>query len=256
MSKVLTASDKVIKSRGIYNALDTDFLVGVLNSPWFNRIWTVQELVLSQEASVLCGTKCISWESFNACILWLECYESIFAARHDPKTTSNPATFNVYLACYIGYRTFCDSLPKDTETAEPVRRMTETPKDVRSKKATDPRDKVYGVYGLLENQGLPTVDYDRAVRDVYTDITIASIKGKDSLRVLHGACLPRLVYGLPSWVSDWSNASLYQPLDFSHRTPRSPTCKFDGYKLSVARIFIEKVGDIAHSTSISTANYR
>ena len=134
--------------------------------------------------------------------------------------------------------------------------MSRTFKDLRSKNTSDPRDKVYGVYGLLNTEGLPPVNYNRTVRDVYTDITVASIKREHSLRVLCEASLPRLIPNLPSWVPDWTNTSFFQPLRCLHISPRLPVYDFGTYKLSVSGLFVDKMADIAISTSVSTANYR
>jgi hypothetical protein len=87
----------VVQSRGIYDAVDTDFLVDILNLPWFSRTWTVQKLVLARKAFVLCGTKSLLWESFDEHVWGLQAYERFLAPKHDPENTSNPAMFHDYL---------------------------------------------------------------------------------------------------------------------------------------------------------------
>jgi hypothetical protein len=76
--------------------------------------------------------------------------------------------------------------------------------------ATDPRDKIYGLYGLasisnIEQLGMP-VDYHSKAPELY--ITIASPLlstpfGLDILSVPRPLD-PSRVPGLPSWVPDWS----------------------------------------------------
>jgi hypothetical protein len=194
IGNILTVADKVVESRGVYDAVDTDFMIDLLNLPWFSRTWTVQELVLARNAFVLCGTKCLQWKRLESTVAWPEDYENRHAWSKDPGNTSNPATFISYLKCYTEHEKLRE---QGGEGWMPIEAALEL---VRSKNATDPRDKVYGVYGLLIEKTLPQVDYHRSIRDVYTDITMVGLQRMRSLRILYLVCLPRLVPDLPSWV--------------------------------------------------------
>jgi hypothetical protein len=44
----------------IYEGLETQ----ILARPWFARVWIFQELLLSHDPWVQCGTKCLKWEIF------------------------------------------------------------------------------------------------------------------------------------------------------------------------------------------------
>lgn len=44
----------------------------LMRRPWFQRIWVIQEVVLSQQIIVMCGTRCISWADlalFSFCMV-------------------------------------------------------------------------------------------------------------------------------------------------------------------------------------------
>jgi hypothetical protein len=45
----------------------------------------------------------------------------------------------------------------------------------RSKKATNLKDEVYGVNGLLGDAKLPEVNYNCKTRDIYVDIIVAAV---------------------------------------------------------------------------------
>jgi hypothetical protein len=238
----------VVESRGIYDAIDTDFITDVLNLPWFSRTWTVQELYLARNAMILCGTKCLLWTHFRDSLVWLHGYENSLPAGRDPGNISNPAEFRRFFACYDN--------PANSSRGPQDVPISATLALVRSKRATDPKDKVYGVYGLLGDQKLPEVNYNCRTQDVYIDIAAADIRCSHSLRVLRDGCLQHLVPNLPSWVPDWSNTSFFQPLVDTWVSDQSPVYKLDGRKLSIAGIFIDTILDIAPSTSVSTADYR
>lgn len=43
-------------------------LLALMQRPWFNRRWIVQEISLTRRASLLCGTRSVSWENFSAAV--------------------------------------------------------------------------------------------------------------------------------------------------------------------------------------------
>ena len=51
---------------------DGQSLCDVLNREWFQRAWTFQEIVLSPEAIMICGTKSFHWETLVCAIVALE----------------------------------------------------------------------------------------------------------------------------------------------------------------------------------------
>src|SRR4051794_26637179 len=40
----------------------------ITTMPWFRRVWTIQELVLAKDASMMCEGWEVSWEDFQAAI--------------------------------------------------------------------------------------------------------------------------------------------------------------------------------------------
>jgi hypothetical protein len=57
---------------------ETQMLESLLSRPWFNRIWVLQEAVLSKTAVVYCGEKSMPWDGikhfkhFNASVKWVD----------------------------------------------------------------------------------------------------------------------------------------------------------------------------------------
>lgn len=81
--------------------------------------------------------------------------------------------------------------------------------DLNQLRASDAKDKVYGVYALSKKLGvpLPSVDYTKSVAQVYADAASAVIIWSSSLTVLRNACTPKRIADLASWVPDWDDAS-------------------------------------------------
>ena len=50
----------------------------ILASPWFQRVWTIQEVAFSRKAVVLCGQSEISWENLKASL------DLLNSAHHNP----------------------------------------------------------------------------------------------------------------------------------------------------------------------------
>lgn len=85
----------------------------------------------------------------------------------------------------------------------------------RSQESTDPKDKVYALYGLLQqlNISLPEPDYSNkhSLEDTYLGFTHSIIQWHRSLDILLEAAGP---WGhAPSWVPDWSRS--YQRVQYS-----------------------------------------
>jgi hypothetical protein len=171
------------------------------------------------------------------------------------RSLSNPASFWDDTECY---RTFFDLL----KNHDAILTISATLKLARPKSSTDKRDKVYGLYGILNQKqipGLPEVDYSRTVQDVYTEIATAAIRVEKSLDVLYQVCLQPAIPGLPSWVPDWSNTAFFRPIrvqGYRAAGPSPALYSFDGQQLLVSGVLIDEVCQVATSTSVAMGNFR
>jgi hypothetical protein len=159
-------------------------LESLLSRPWFNRIWVLQEAVLSKTAVVYCGEKSIPWDGikyfkyFNAIAKWVDYLPHVIGRR---EVTAND--------------TFAVEFQTLTELLE-----------ARHCESTDPRDKIYALLPLLSHAGInPNIipDYGLSPTHVYTDVAtyLMNSVGLELLCAVNGQSqLP----DLPSWVPDWS----------------------------------------------------
>lgn len=84
---------------------------------------------------------------------------------------------------------------------------------LRHFKSTDPRDKLYGLVGLLNPDDVVEADYAKSSEQVFTDIAVQHLQS-GSLNILchcvessHPKSLD-----LPSWVPDWTRPGWAEPL--------------------------------------------
>jgi hypothetical protein len=76
----------------------------------------------------------------------------------------------------------------------------------RSHQASEPRDKVFALYGIFQRfqAYLQAPDYLRTVESIYLEASASAIKTDRSLRVFEGLTGVSK-YDLPSWSPDWSD---------------------------------------------------
>ena len=122
----------------------------ILNNPYFSRLWIVQELVLAKEIIVRIGNNEIAWDA-----LILACSPHMLLCTEDDLDSH-----------LTGSSTILDRLHaarvKEPDISSAVNAFC-------GQKCADPRDKLYGLYGLLgwSNRGHPWISYDSPVRQVF-----------------------------------------------------------------------------------------
>ncbi|KAM0441256.1 hypothetical protein ACHAPT_000563 [Fusarium lateritium] len=157
----------------------------LLQRDWFQRTWVLQEIILASSQSIIqCGRSQMPWLIFNNAV------------------------------CSLQSRGACFSESFQEALVAPVR-MSPDPKpraivDIllryRAHQTSDPRDKVYGLLGLLppEFRQKITPQYDAPVAKVYTDLALALIEHTRRLDLL-GAWNSEKTENAecPSWVLDF-----------------------------------------------------
>jgi Heterokaryon incompatibility protein (HET) len=175
--------------------------------PWFRRVWVIQEIVFVAQSRlptlVLCGNANLSWEEL---------------ARVAKGITSLGFHFqygdgNLQDLGYMAIQ-LMENL-RNVSTDHPSRRPLTMLQFTRESGATDPRDRIFALYGLLShdeaNDRLLLPDYSKDVQDVYINVAIHSLRSTNTLCLLQSLpwTLPQNggfggISSLPSWVPDWS----------------------------------------------------
>ena len=183
------------------------------STPYFSRVWILQETVCGVENSWLfCGDKKISWHVLETTVRWIggQDWPTRISARKFARSNSLKGDCWAMLTAHIDVRLI--TLYKESKTGIELLLSA-----ARRFHATDPRDKIIGVLGLAEDVGpgkrfnvIPS--YKKPVADFYRDVTASLIQQGHSLYLLGEIEDPvfRQVPGLPSWVPDYS-VTTYRP---------------------------------------------
>jgi hypothetical protein len=186
-----------------------EYLRNIRQSPWagmidllcrdyFDRLWVIQEIVLSSKAVVVCGNHQIEWKIFYETAMCL----NILGSESLPKAV-DPAhdrffgrVLDISLLGQLSFHRVNVSLPHI------VRYFP-------ASKVTDPRDYVYGYLGILDSHSVRHeihVDYSSTVEEVFRKATESVIIEERGLRCFSDQTIepnskPRAA--MPSWVRDW-----------------------------------------------------
>ncbi|CZR69106.1 uncharacterized protein PAC_19007 [Phialocephala subalpina] len=186
-------------------------LQDLLNRPYWYRLWIIQELVLGSSALVLrCGDSFINWTTFCQGIgilfdyLWtvkdsLLHYE-IYKRSDFPNRPTEWLTTSLHLVHQDLW-----ALSHCEEQGRAHLRFDRLLNVANSTNSRDPRDKVYGLIGLMDPiiaaQLVP--NYESPPSKVYASVAkifVLTYANLDPLREGN----PWSCFGTPSWAADWT----------------------------------------------------
>ena len=153
---------------------------------WFSRIWVVQEVG-------------VAWDDIDVCrgpynVEWRNMLQTIFYLHY---------------TCNVPF----PSIDKITKL-EVIRlgfsdgrrsRLCDLMYECRYRQASNPRDKIYGLYGLMGDQEneFTKPDYSKSIEEIYAHITFHFITQAKSLNPICGQQRFGKRKELPSWVPDY-----------------------------------------------------
>lgn len=187
---------------------------------WFRRIWIKQEIILAQDILVLCGEWLIPWKhivavskfladtqwnrtlveimkgkGINMCAREHQHSDSSFPEHHWART---PAQMDLLRTnVQSGAALYSDAILQDFRGAE----------------ASNPRDIIYGLLGVLQDTkatkcGIEQVvpNYEIEIENLFLEAARRMVEHSNNLTVLHylGPSHENRMPGLPSWVPDWT----------------------------------------------------
>ncbi|KAF2493256.1 HET-domain-containing protein [Lophium mytilinum] len=157
---------------------------------WFRRLWVIQELLLSTEVYVKCGKVEASWEDFAAwCIdldmsgiqRWLE------ADTENDTTTADSLPLLPPLGGKIAFELWLQRSNFQSFQERPP--LLSTLVMSRYAQASEPKDKIYGILGIVfseEDYSSITLSYssDVTIREVYLEASLRTFPQSSILRLL------------------------------------------------------------------------
>ncbi|KAH7334197.1 heterokaryon incompatibility protein-domain-containing protein, partial [Pyrenochaeta sp. MPI-SDFR-AT-0127] len=178
----------------------------LFTNTWFERAWIFQEVICSKKAEIYCGSRDEYVNDYGAprvanSLPWERISRFYELNGESGMLEKVPSGYCTVIGPLNHYQKEFNNVPDGKNTID-LLNLLELRRD---SKATDPKDKVFSLLGLLsqKQRGLFRADYKLSVREVYRNISKAIIRFRMDLRVLSAVQQPSGKFELPSWVPDW-----------------------------------------------------
>jgi hypothetical protein len=168
-------------------------LTDLIRRGWWKRVWVLQEVALAKRVVIKADQLECSWDDIS---------NAIMAIRKKPETS------------LVIDKDVCDFIiavqDLKSTTSNPPLGLTQLACTFRNRKATDERDKLYALMGLLKSTAEESIkpDYSISSRDLFLNFTLSSIMRYQHLGLFAFRERQKFVY--PSWpflVVDWGQGS-------------------------------------------------
>ena len=210
-------------------------LDNLLKRGWFQRIWVIQELVCAGKATIMCGDQSMEWESF------LSFTGRIYEARNYKRVALNDPVYNL------------TQMRRENEQRRLGKQssLLYLLSAFRSCEASDPRDKIFALVGIADQQTIApcTPDYSKDVSEIYRDLASHLIITERNADILAFCVAPHQgqYVPLPSWVPDWSrpqiNIASPRSMPGAYTASAGTSCKgrIDSNTLSLDGVMLNRI---------------
>jgi hypothetical protein len=155
-------------------------LQDVMTRPWFERMWVVQEVGRSQHAILICGRDRVEWKSTNS--IAVRCFIRMIKYAEILPEWTQLGLDTVNMRPLLEMLDFQDAnqFSKSWGTCQRAAPdLLDLAYTMRHKQCTDPRDKIFGLWGMVEylhhlEDFKP--DYSMTVTQVYKEVARVSFR--------------------------------------------------------------------------------
>jgi hypothetical protein len=179
----------------------------LLDRPWFSRVWVLQEVVLSTGyVQFLVGNHGIAWSDVIDVLGHLQRLDSIQLIGSIPPGPIDALTVATFPLAWTQMRL---SLMLANKRSNKDLSLEDSIQFAQTCQATNPRDKIYGLYGMANvTEPDPEIapDYNKPVEWIYLQVSAYIITQNDSLRLLSdaGIAWENRIPSLPSWIPNYN----------------------------------------------------
>lgn len=250
------ATNRLIASKE--NRMRFTALVDLFERDYWDRLWVVQEVLNARSVTVYCGNTSLPWR------VYVDASDA-FKRHEEQLKQCLPSTGNNKVIPLVSQQQFQYSVVLAFKGPASLERLRQEPDaepisllsvlcNCRLKLSSEPRDKVFGVLGILPQEfkyNFPP-NYSASLREVYTNVVEFLLHATGRFDVICAAIhFPpnRSVTKLPSWVPDWSHMPLVVPLGARHGFSAAGSTKARfrfvdrplRTKLEVSAIYLDRV---------------
>ena len=200
-------------------------LMKLLQRAYFQRLWTLQEIALSQDSLVVCGQFALPWSTFAAGVHWIESWILEQKSAEDLAWLTPFKTFNdLSLKCEQMRESRGSNPGLITSKIRDVKEVLSSQaglfpllSTLRAQKASLAADKIFAIYSLMTlymhhtDVRFPRPDYRQPAPHAYVDATLTwmvySQNPLEILKMVPSSWQHARAPGIPSWVPDWSDSN-------------------------------------------------
>jgi hypothetical protein len=182
----------------------------LLSEPWWDRLWVLQEVGLGRDPILHHGAASTSFHKALFAINMLEARGHLWNTAGQFEAKVGPFNNPEFYGFSFKDRYNNPSVMAFTSRKQHFITFTNLLVACRFRSATDPRDKIFGLFGLVPDLVLRALQpqYDESVEKAYIRIAFTLMGESRSLSLLSHTT-PWLrnragVPNLPSWVPDWT----------------------------------------------------
>jgi Heterokaryon incompatibility protein (HET) len=189
---------EILESGG---ALEWAAVCELFSQPWFRRVWVMQEYAMSRALLFQYGD-----ESFHSDALSETANVIIEVHTNEDSTMLENIPLFLSEIFMIGgiFRMYLLELMRQWIADRTEFSMSHVLTRSGLKEATDPRDQIFGLLGLLDQKELQP-NYFLTVSETYVAASRVILETKGPIELFRNIGEPRTIEGLPSWVPDWSS---------------------------------------------------
>lgn len=199
-------------------------IVALYLRPWWKRVWTAQEIALARRAELYCGDKQVPWEfvTLFANIFRLQTVSEVLF-RHAP-VSEKGRQLKLLLPTFHHRIGTIEDVQKSMREGDI--KLSLAIRIVGERQCTNPRDKIYGVMGLLGDVLPFQPDYSLSKGQVYIAGVNTMLKETGDLRTfgLLSNGQSERDQDLPSWVPDFESSQIvggfFIPIGMTYRGER------------------------------------
>jgi len=229
-------------------------VVPLFERDYWRRLWVVQEIFNANEINVYCGPTRVPWDVYKKASKMFKLERHLLERHLRQQKYGSSTDLLTYPAVLTanGPASLPDLRLLMEHVDEPLLGVLRA---CRRKLASDPKDKLFGVLGILPEKVRNEfrADYSRSLKDIYTEIVDYILKTTESLDVICDAIHFPLHAGLavfPSFVPDWSHipqaASLSHWHDYGFKASgdTKAICRFLDERLNKLEISAISLGTV------------
>ncbi|ORY14533.1 heterokaryon incompatibility protein-domain-containing protein [Clohesyomyces aquaticus] len=200
-------------------------------TPWWSRIWVVQEVVMPREVKIVYGNVSAPWTiladaarfyavhtrsccSKVAAIMSQDCLKVLL------DFSQRISAIEIFRKAYNAENSNEEEAAQELESLNTEigsdeieeRSLLSLLQQFRDRQATDPRDKIYALLSLVKHrpgQQILSPDYSLSEIEVFRGATLKCISDTGSLSVLNSTFIRKLRQDLPTWMPDWGAPGEY-----------------------------------------------